>query len=145
MIEWNPVAGLKELKWEELQVGDDVVQQSSINPNNFVRISHVSPYELSRDSKYFLLHREVKEPTGRGDLAEVYRVNPMEHEDEVVETYVRIRPQHLDVSVGDKEAWTDSRSMVIYDWSDVLEDASNVSGRAVRTFVATHKQVQYEN
>lgn len=141
MIEWNPVKGMKELKWDELQVGDDVVQQSSVNPSNFVRIFHVSPYELSRNSKYFLLHREVKEPIGRGDLVEVYRVNPMEHEDEVVETYIRVRPQHLDDSMGDKEAWTDSQNMVNYDWSDVLAEASNVSGRAVRTFVATHKQV----
>lgn len=134
MVEWNPVEGLKEIKYEDLQDGDEIVEVSHGGSYHRRTVKNHRNYgDYAR--AYYLLHREVKEPEGRGDLVEVY----VPGEDELIETYIRARPKFADEDFNDDEAWTDSANEATRSWTDILDEVEINQEWAIRTYTATYK------
>lgn len=138
MVEWNPVEGLKELTWEDLRVGDDVVQKSEFNPGTYTRIQNIQPFTMSRETKYYLLDRRVIEPENRGDVVELYRKNNDSNLTDTVEIYIRTRPKTDDGFEGE-EPWTDSANQVTRSWAGIVGRAES-SGYSLKVSKARYVQ-----
>lgn len=136
MTDWNPVEGLKEIAYEDLRVGDEVVQLSF--GKSYSRVVISNPKYHGCDSKYYLLSRKVKEPEGVGDIAEIYRPRPRGSEAEQITIYVRTRNKAEDADFVDSKAWVNEENDAAFDWSQIMSFAAQEPGLAIRTYTAKY-------
>ena len=138
MTEWNPVEGLKEIKYEDLREGDEVVMFSFNEYYRRVTIDHIGRFGYN--NKYYLLQRPVEEPINRGDVVKIYLRD--DSREALVESYIRVRSKFRDEDLNDDEAWTSVRNNVAIPWERIVSKLRENSNYRLRSYRATYEQVE---
>lgn len=134
MVEWNPVKGLKEIARGDIQAGDVIIQYLDRSYTDYTVSKGMT---FSEHGVYYLLNRElVKEPEGRGDVAEIYLKT--EGREDSVYFFIRTRPKSSGDPSRYNPPWTDEGNDCFKTWDEILDLVDDNSMYALRTHKASY-------